>query len=192
MLLLVTGASGVGKSTALAAVASADFGQRVECVEFDSVGVPDGADTAWRHGATEQWVQYALERQREGTNVVLFGQVAPGEMLAAPSVDQVDALAICVLHASPETQEARLLGRGESGESLFHHLRFGAWLGQHSRDPQYAPEVIRVESPTSMKWERWANLRAGDSAWPVHLIDTDGMPRDEVARAVEAWIAERL
>ncbi|MET0762013.1 MAG: hypothetical protein ABWZ63_06735, partial [Thermoleophilaceae bacterium] len=60
-------------------------GQRVSCVEFDSVGVPPGADTAWRHGVVERWVRRAVEEQREGRHFVLCGQVPFGELLAAPS-----------------------------------------------------------------------------------------------------------
>lgn len=151
MLLSVTGASGVGKSTVLAALEqSGELGPDVTCVEFDSIGVPEGADTAWRHGATEEWVRFAIEEQDAGRHVLLAGQVPPGELLAAPSADRLDGIAVCVLHFSSEVQEARLVGRGEPADSLFHHLRFGAWFGAHARDPQHAPEVVRVE--TRRRW----------------------------------------
>lgn len=83
MLLSLTGASGVGKSTALDAIAEAFEGRPVTCVEFDSVGVPPGADTVWRHRVLERWVRRAVEEQREGRDFVLCGQVPVGELLAA-------------------------------------------------------------------------------------------------------------
>lgn len=186
MLLSVSGASGVGKSTVLAAVK--DLGEDITCVEFDSIGIPDGADTAWRHGAIERWVRFAIEEQSAGRHVLLVGQVPPGELLAVPSAHGLNGLAICILHASPEVQRARLIGRGEPADSLEHHLRFGAWFGAHARDPQHAPEVIRVDSSTSMVWKRWEHLRHGDSRWPVSIIDTDGLSPDEVVGRVESWV----
>ncbi|UNK71083.1 AAA family ATPase [Microbacterium sp. H1-D42] len=191
MLLSVTGASGVGKSTALGALRKVDFGRPMICVEFDSIGVPEGADTAWRHDAIERWVQFALAAQDEGSDVMLFGQAPPGELLAAPSADQLDGIAICVLHASPTSQEARLLGRGEPADSLVHHLRFGTWFHEHARNPQHAPEVIRVETPTPMAWDRWMTLTPDDSdwvtRWPVTVIATDDLTAEQVAAEVEEW-----
>lgn len=188
MLLSVSGASGVGKSTVLEALQrSGELGPGVTCVEFDSIGVPDGADTAWRHGATEEWVRFAIEEQDAGRHVLLAGQVPPGELVAAPSADRLDGIAVCVLHSSPEVQEARLVGRGERADSLFHHLRFGAWFGAHARDPQHAPEVVRVETSTPMVWERWEHLKSGDPRWPVSVIDTDELSSADVAAQVAAW-----
>lgn len=192
MLLSLTGASGTGKSTVLAALSRVDWGRPVLCVEFDSIGVPEGADTAWRHGAIEHWVRFAVEAQQEGNDVLLCGQVPPGELLAAPSADLLDGLAFCVLHCSPEVQEERLLRRGEPAEGLIHHLRFGAWFVQHARDPTHAPEVVRVNSSVPMAWERWERWEKGDPRWVSHIIDTDLFSRDQVADQVEAWVREVL
>lgn len=192
MLLSLTGASGTGKSTVLDALARVDWGRPVVCVEFDSVGVPDGADTAWRHGAIEHWVRFAIDEQREGRDVLLCGQVPPGELLAAPSADLLDGLAFCVLHCSPETQEERLLGRGEPPAGLIHHLRFGAWFVEHARDPTHAPEVIRVDSVVPMVWERWAEWEKGDPRWSSHIIDTDLLSPGQVSARVEEWARSTL
>lgn len=192
MLLSVTGVSGMGKSTALEVVRDADFGVPVRCVEFDSIGVPEGADTAWRHGAIEHWVQVALDAQRDGEHLALFGQVPPGELLAAPSADQLDAIAICVLASSPEVQRERLIGRGEPADSLVHHLRFGQWFRQHAEDPSHVPEVIRVDSTVPMVWSRWEDLSAEDPRWPVSVIDTDDLTPADAARQIEDWIRRML
>ena len=103
MLLSLTGASGAGKSMVLDAMVAAFDGQRVSCVEFDSVGVPPGAHTAWRHGVLERWVRRAVEEQREGRHFVLCGQVPVGELLAAPSADALDGIAACLLQARPRS-----------------------------------------------------------------------------------------
>src|SRR4051794_37745910 len=59
-LLSVTGASGVGKSTTLAVLTDALRDEPVTCVEFDSLGIPADADTAWRHGTVEEWMRRAV------------------------------------------------------------------------------------------------------------------------------------
>lgn len=192
MLFSLTGASGAGKSTVLAHLATVDWGVPMRCVEFDSIGVPDGADTAWRHGAVEHWVREALAAQAEGAHMMLCGQVPIGELLAAPSADHLDGIAVCMLHCSPEVRTDRLVNRGEHLDAIVHHNRFGEWFRAHTLDPRHAPEVIRVESPARMRWERWADLEAGDPRWAAEIIDTDALTPREVAASVESWMRRHL
>jgi hypothetical protein len=144
----VTGASGVGKSTTLAALAGAFAGQSVSCVEFDSVGVPAGADTAWRHRVLEHWVQRALAEQRAGRHLVLCGQVPVGELLAAPSADALDGIAACLLHCSPDVRRERLVARGEDPDGLHDHLAFG--IG--STATHSTPRTCRTSSASQARW----------------------------------------
>lgn len=189
MLLSLTGASCAGKSTVLPALSAADWAPwDVRCAEFDSIGVPLDAGTAWRHGAVERWVRHALDLQADGVHLLLCGQVPIGELLAAPSADRLDGVAACVLHCSPQERAARLRARGEPEESIAHHDRFGAWFLDHARDPRHRPEVIRV--PGTMRWERWD----GASAWPVPvaILETTGVAPADTARRVWAWARETL
>ncbi|WP_163543343.1 hypothetical protein [Occultella kanbiaonis] len=192
MLLSLTGASGAGKSTTLAHLTAMNWEQPIICVEFDSVGVPPVADTAWRHAVIEQWVQRALAAQDEGSHVLLCGQVPIGELLAAPSADRLDGIAACVLHCSPEVRRARLLERREPEDSLEHHVAFGEWFHGHAMDPTFHPEVIRVDSPVPMRWERWQDWRSGDPRWPADVVDTDGLTPEQVAGSVVSWVREVL
>lgn len=190
MLLSLTGASGVGKSTVLEVLQLSNWDQPVECVEFDSIGVPAGADTAWRHAAIEQWVQRAVHLQEAGSHVVLCGQVPIGELLAAPSSDQLDGIAVCVLHCSPDVRRERLRGRGEPEDKLIHHVRFGEWFYRHSLDPTHAPEVVRVDSANPMRWDRWESWEKGDPRWMPSVIDTDQLSAAEIAELVKTWIGD--
>ncbi|MFY9714976.1 MAG: AAA family ATPase [Microbacterium sp.] len=192
MLISLTGASGAGKSTVLAHLQEVDWGTDLRCVEFDSIGVPDGADTMWRHGAVEHWVRQALTAQEDGAHLLLCGQVPMGELLAAPSTDQLDGIAVCLLHCSPEVRSDRLLRRGEHPDAIFHHNRFGEWFRAHTLDPQHAPEVIRADGDPSMQWSRWADLEAGDPRWRAEIIDTDTLAPAEVARKVEEWVRREI
>jgi hypothetical protein len=66
MLLLVTGASGAGKSTVRRLVAP-QLGAAVECVELgDVVEVPRAPTIAWRQRATETIVRRAVGLQSQG------------------------------------------------------------------------------------------------------------------------------
>lgn len=103
MFLLVSGASGAGKSTARRLIAG-ELEPEVQCVELhDVVPMPEVPTLVWRQQATEAVVCHALELQEEGRHVLLAGDpVAAGEVLAAPSADRLDAIAVCLL-TSTET-----------------------------------------------------------------------------------------
>lgn len=192
MLFSLTGASGAGKSTVLAHLERVAWPEPLRCVEFDSIGVPDGADTAWRHGAVEHWVQQALLAEAAGVHMLLCGQVPIGELLAVPSTERLEGLAVCMLHCSPEVRTTRLLARGEDPSSIVHHNRFGEWFRSHTLDPTHAPEVIRVESATPMRWERWSAWEQGDPRWSAEIIDTDDLAPADVALEVEEWVRRTL
>jgi hypothetical protein len=192
VLLSVTGASGVGKSTALALLIREFAGEPVSCVEFDSIGVPADADTAWRHGALEQWVQRAVTEQGEGRHVLLCGQVPVGELLAVPSASRLDGIAACLLHCSSDVRRQRLVGRGEDPAGLQDHLAFGEWFHGHMTDPTHVPEVIRVSSSVPMRWERWSGWPPGDPRWSFEVVDTDALTQEQAARRVVMWARDVL
>lgn len=192
MLLSLTGASGAGKSTVLEALRRTRWPKPLALAEFDSVGVPPGADTAWRHSTVERWIRRALELQERGRHLLLCGQVPLGELLAAPSAERLDRIAVCVLDCSADVRRTRLRSRGEPEEALRHHLAFGEWIRSHSVDPTFHPEVIRVPSTVPMRWERWEAWLPGDPRWAPELIDTDGLEPTDVAGRVETWVRGAL
>ena len=129
MLLLLTGASGVGKSTC-----------RV--------------------------VQRALAGDRD---LLLAGDpVAPGELIAAPSADRLDRIAVCLLACDAASQTERLRRRDDPEELLPRHVAFADWMREHMRDPGHMPEVIM-----SNGWD---------------AIDTSGRTREAVAADALAWV----
>lgn len=192
MLLSVTGASGVGKSSTLPMLAQAFAGRAVTCVDFDSVGVPIDAGIEWRHSVVEHWVREAVREQEAGRHMLLCGQVPVGELLAAPSADRLDAIAVCMLHCSPEVRRARLASRGDGPARADGHVAFGEWFLGHTLDPAHMPHVIRVAMPVAMRWERWADWSADDERWSFDVIDTDALTREEVGDRVVAWADEAL
>lgn len=84
MLLLITGASGAGKSTVRAAIADQLF-PLVECAELlDLTSAPETMTKAWRQQAAELAVRRAIELQASGRHLLLAGDPVPAaEVVAA-------------------------------------------------------------------------------------------------------------
>ena len=196
MLFLLFGSSAAGKTFALAALHGRVPDLAVH--DFDEIGVPPGADTAWRHRAIEQWVCRALDYQARGTDLLLAGQTPFGELLAAPSASRLDAISACLIDCDDETRVARLRARGpewfeRTGGDLQDYLNWAAWMREHAADPSSRTEMIRHEATLNeMRWTRWSDWRAGDQRWRVRTIDTSALPVEKVADELVEWIdAER-
>jgi hypothetical protein len=193
MLLLVTGASGAGKSTVRRLVAPA-LAEHVECVELAHVvEVPSAPTKAWRQRATEAVVERALQLQTQNRHLLLSGDpVAAGEVLAAPSADQLDGLAVCLLDVDETEQTARLRSRGDDPALLVHHLAFANWMRTHARDRSHMPEVLMANGWAEMRWERWIDDERFSGAWAMHVIDTSHLTAQHVASEVLRWCRRAL
>lgn len=185
MLLLLTGASGVGKSTVRALVAERVL-PRIRAVELrDVVAIPPAPDLAWRQRATEAVLQQAIALQRDDRHLLLAGDpVAPGEVVAAPSFDALDGFDACLLDCAPDAQRERLALRGDPPELLDAHLAFADWFRHHVDDPHHRPEVLQHAGDPGMRWERLAAV-----PWGFPTIDTTNKTPDAVAAEVLDWLA---
>jgi hypothetical protein len=192
MLLLVTGASGAGKSTTRRAIAR-DLSSEVDCVELgDVVSVPRYPTIAWRQEATEAVVRRALELQGDGRHILLSGDpVAAGEVMAAPSATQLDGIAACLLDLDPEAQRARLTERGDDPSLLAHHQAFADWMRAHARDPQHMLNVLTTNGWDAMRWDR-LDIAPGDGRWDMRVLDTSDLSREQVAGEVLRWCRDAL
>jgi hypothetical protein len=193
MFLLVTGASGAGKSTVRRLV-TPDLSREIECVELHHVSsVPPVPSIAWRQQATEAAVQRAVQLQAERRHLLLCGDpVAAGEVLAAPSAVELDGVAACLLDLSPEAQTSRLAGRGDDPALLAHHHAFAAWMRGHARDPGHMPHVLSAHGWDAMRWQRWAGIDSAAGTWGMEIIDTSELAPNEVAAEVVSWCRRAL
>jgi broad-specificity NMP kinase len=191
MLLLVTGASGAGKSTVRTLVESR-LAPAVECVELQHLAQvpPTSMTLAWRQKAAEVAVRRAIELRTSGRHLLLSGDpVAAAEIAAAPSAPDIDAIAVCLLDVSPEAQAARLAERGDPPELLPHHHAFAEWMRRQAADPLHMPHVMTNDGWADMRWERLQKLAPN---WHVQTVDTTDMTRTEVADAVLRWCQHAL
>jgi hypothetical protein len=191
--VLVTGASGAGKSTVRQAV-STELSPEVECVELgDVVDVPTFPDIAWRQRATEAVLQRAAGLQSDGRHLLLSGDpVAAGEVLAAPSATRLEGVAACLLDVGPDAQAARLERRGDDPALLVHHQAFADWMRGHARDPGHMPHVVTTGGWEAMRWDRWIGADPADGGWAMRVIDTSELTEAEVAAQVLSWCRHAL
>jgi broad-specificity NMP kinase len=192
MLLLVTGASGAGKSTARRLIADR-LGSEVEAVELiDLVEMPPRPTIAWRQQAAEVAVRRAVEIGARERHLLLAGDpVAAGEVVAAPSAEAID-IAACLLDVDPRAQTTRLNARGEDPALLRDNIAFAAWMRGHARDPAYMPHVLTEGGWAEMRWDRWVGRSELACSWEVHVIDTSAMTAEHVADEVLGWCRQAL
>jgi thymidylate kinase len=193
MFLLLSGASGAGKSTARRLIAG-ELGGEVECVELGQVvSVPTVPTLAWRQRATEAVVQRALALHAEGRHLLLAGDpVAAGEVVAAPSAAALDAIGVCLLDVSAEAQAARLRRRGDDPGRLGDHRAFADWMRAHARDPRHMPQVLSTNGWEAMCWERLASIDSSSGDWAMHVMDTSNRSKDDVAEQALTWCRRAL
>jgi energy-coupling factor transporter ATP-binding protein EcfA2 len=193
VFLLVTGASGAGKSTVRRLIAG-DLSPEVECVELAGVvDIPRVMTKAWRQEATEAVVQRAVELQGDGRHLLLSGDpVAAAEVLAAPSADRLDAVAVCLLDLEPNVQAARLAERGDDPTLLVHHQAFAAWMRAQAHDPRHMLEVVTTDGWDAMRWERLDGLDPDAGDWNMHVVEASRLSTEQAAEAVLSWCRDAL
>jgi hypothetical protein len=192
MLLLITGASGMGKTTVRKMVA-AEFADRLDSAELVEVAGPPEWSLRWRHQAVEKAVQRAVEAQRHGKHFLLCGDpVPPAEVYAAPSADQLESIAVCLLDATEDSQRTRLMERGDDPALIPHHVAFAAWMREHIANPGHRLDVVRQGGWEEMQWERSLTAMDQQQLWMSHRIDTSELDPSEVAKLVTTWIRQQI
>lgn len=192
MFFLVTGASGVGKSTVRLQL-EREFGGVLDAVELGMLGSSPKWTIEWRHRMVERAVRRALDVQRKGKYFLLCGDpVPPGEVWAAPSADRLEHLEVCLLDAQADAQAARLRNRGDDAKYTGHHVAFADWMRQHVVDHRHRPDVITQGAWSAMRWDRWVGLDAPRPPWRCHVIETSDLGPAEVGRKVAEWLRQHL
>jgi hypothetical protein len=190
MLLLITGASGAGKSAARVGTDRL-LSDEIDAVELGHLGpIPPIPTAAWRQEMAEVAVRRAITLEAQGRHLLVAGDpIAAGEILAAPSATKID-IAICLLDADSAAQTDRLRKRNEPEEYLVHHVAFADWMRHHATDPTHMPEVITTNGWESMQWDRWTELKNDDPRWAMTIIDTSKLLPEDVAEQVAQWCSD--
>lgn len=115
ILVVVTGASGVGKTTLVRALDQRQL-DGVHCYYFDSIGVPTteemvarfGSASSWQETMTRQWISRLAANADETRIAVLDGQVRPSVVRSAFAESGVSRGRIVLVDCSHEVREERL------------------------------------------------------------------------------------
>jgi broad-specificity NMP kinase len=175
----ITGASGVGKSTALRLVRDASTAQeQLRFRDIDDAGVPRGVDAAWRREQVAAWVELAARMRRDGLVLVLSGVVEPGDVDDAMPARPVVVPRFCLLHASAKVLAARLRERLSSPAAAADLVRVTGQAPQ-----QYVEAVARHAAHLHSSF-----AGRGDTA----VIDTSDLTPQQVAEAVGTWLQEEV
>ena len=192
MFFLVTGASGVGKTTVRKLI-EPELGVEVVACELGSLGITPEWTLRWRHQAVEKVVQLAVKEQESGRHFLLCGDpVPPGELYAAPSAVKLEGIEVCLLDISAKKQRERLTSRGDPTDLIPAHLAFADWMRRHVQDHRYRPEVIINDGWEGMRWEAWNADEVTNVPWKARIIDTSSLSPLEVARQVGEWIKSNI
>ena len=133
-ILFVIGASGVGKTAAVTALATRSVAG-VECFFFDQIGVPSpdemtrefGGGEQWQAHATEQWVHRLATECRSDVSV-LDGQTRPTFIHAAIALVGGLCSRTVLLDCSAGDRATRLANRGQSELATSQMNSWAAYL----------------------------------------------------------------
>jgi len=141
-LLCITGASGAGKTAAMAALHARIEPRLLPVLCFDSLGVPSddemklGWETgrAWQKAMAWFWVRAAKQVHRTRPLVVLEGSYDPQYALAACAANGIARLQLAVLDADPAILGERLALRGQPQLATDDMAKWASYLRDATRD----------------------------------------------------------
>ncbi len=187
MLFLISGAAATGKKSVVRILK--DKLENIECHDFNETPVKDGTN---RRIVLEDWVQKALEVQKNGKDFLISAQSPFGELLACPSAIKLDGIKCCLLDCHDFVRVERYLDRPQFKEwplgmdtlcwAVFHRM--------HAHDPKWEQRVIVDKELPDYGWKRWSKWTAKDDRWDVKIIDTSENKIECTANLVYDWILE--
>lgn len=110
MTYFISGVNGVGKSSVMPYLRTLLPETDFSVIDFDSRGVPDGADRTWRIAEAKHWIEEGVAANASGKQLIVCGFVKPQDFADLPETAQAQ-IQIIVLDADEETVRTRLIGR---------------------------------------------------------------------------------
>jgi len=181
-IYFITGASGSGKTAIIPHLKQ--IVSDVVIYDFDDIGVPTDADKKWRQASTEQWLKNLAHETKD---VCLLGQMVLGEILACPSAAKLGTVNFCLLDVSDYERIVRLKKRN-TGQADQNMLNWSSWLRMHTRDPQWAQQVLKEDGWQGLDFSAWDKLAIWDGLARIKTLDTTNLSIHNVAECIADWV----
>lgn len=177
-LFLITGSSGVGKST-IAPFLKEHLPEEFEVHDFDEkltreVAMNEKLLNDWRTETTKYWLDLAGKNLKSGKSTVVIGLIYPSE---AKKLDAQIPYDSCLLDASDEKIRERLMGKRFSNSQKIAGLKEAT--GQ-------TPEEFILENKHLME-----KLRNEVKAVDGEIIDTTEDTPEQTANKILFWILRK-
>jgi shikimate kinase len=160
-ILVLTGASGAGKTTLVRALAARELPE-ITCYHFDSVGVPStaemtakfGSPEGWQVRMTHEWIARLAANGMDGRVAVLEGQVRPSVVRGAFARAGVRAAQIVLLDCDPDVREERLRGLRQQPDLASAHMAAWAAYLRGQADALDLPILDTTSAPPDVLVDR--------------------------------------
>ncbi len=174
-LFLITGSSGVGKSTILPFLKDR-LSTEFDAHDFDErltkeVALDGSLVDQWRHQTTKHWIGLATENAQTSKSTVVIGLIYPEEVLELKTTVPTK---FCFLGASDEQIRHRLMGKRFSAPEKIAGLKQAT--GQTPDEFMAANKLII---------EKLQNQVVSASG---NIVDTTGDDPEETAQKIISWI----
>lgn len=174
MMYFISGVNGVGKSSVMPHLRTLLPESEFTIVDFDSRGVPDGADRSWRIAEATHWAGEGTKASAAGKKLIVCGFVKPQDFADLPEEIRSE-IKILVLDADEETVRARLVGR-------------------YTKDGVFDPNQRVIGKPVTefIDGNVWyaKKMREESAEDGLPIIDTSGLSPMEVAQQIAHIVSE--
>ncbi len=113
MIIFITGASGVGKTTCVEYMETKYADGAYAYFHFDSIGVPSAEEMAkienWQKQATYQWVEKLIDRHEEGKVLIMEGSTSMEYIKEAFSDNEFAEYKMVLITCKEEDMVSRLI-----------------------------------------------------------------------------------